>query len=725
MKNKVFVPGFGVGEVEDLVVDPQIGDVGFAVRFEDGRTGDFCAGMVQAVNPSLPPINPFESVDFFGAVNQEIFNPKKQPYFPALGAVELDQPGQPDVFALRLPKIPKKQQLSDLLGVPVEWQSRGRVGFFVEGPAGIESLGYSFGDALTYAVQQDRDYGAFGGRVADLSTSDIQRLTEESELKKWGVINPSSSAPVVNQALVAPRPGRVRRPPPGDRFPPLDGRSGMVVQSILFPIEDWTSSEAQAWLSSHGFISGDPEYGATVIRFRQLDPEIITPGSFSTVQFGRSGIQAVVGIERGGLPSDWRPNPTGLDEQGQQVFYVRQAGPSGQMMLSASVGQDIRYHFPGDPESPDPSRGGFFSSAGVYLGKSFDSAYLKLFGTPTGDIEQKIFSGAVGAASSAVLAGGDTVLMRVQASPDYSSFLQSLSDKEKERLSKDAISLGFVGGLSDLYEHLIFVLGKWGRVVNPDPRFPNPPQFIEVSGKVKPFSFSIDTESGQVLGSEGLPGLSGLVVGPSLSDQYATAQDIATLEQADFSNIDQAWAQFEASALQSAREVPGASSLVSERDRTGQLFEGVSQFYERPYPLETLEDTVKYILRKERIKRWDDFPLSLLHQMGAPGLWDFLILPEGRTAQARIAVGMSPADLEQQQRMLQSMASDRFALLKTATDILGYYARRIEPTQAAGLVGFIRPFLADPADPSYVPPQFSQSDFQEFANLLKGALNVG
>jgi hypothetical protein len=67
----------------------------------------------------------------------------------------------------------------------------------------------------------------------------------------------------------------------------------MQVQSLLFPREDFTTSQARAWARKHGYRAGKVDVTDQYVRLRQASPE--TFRLMRTVPFGESGIKAVVG----------------------------------------------------------------------------------------------------------------------------------------------------------------------------------------------------------------------------------------------------------------------------------------------------------------------------------------------------------------------------------------------------------------------------------------------
>lgn len=80
-------------------------------------------------------------------------------------------------------------------------------------------------------------------------------------------------------------------------------KAGTEAQSILFPKDKFSISEARTWLKSHGKGSGKVDSPARFHRFRQFDPSQCgaTP---KTISFGGSGIKAVVCVKKDVTPGD-------------------------------------------------------------------------------------------------------------------------------------------------------------------------------------------------------------------------------------------------------------------------------------------------------------------------------------------------------------------------------------------------------------------------------------
>lgn len=79
--------------------------------------------------------------------------------------------------------------------------------------------------------------------------------------------------------------GRLRACPAGSR-----------VQTLLFPRDRFTVSEAKAWATRHDWKSGDVDVTSDFIHLRQENPARFR--RIRTVRMGGRGVQARVGWER-------------------------------------------------------------------------------------------------------------------------------------------------------------------------------------------------------------------------------------------------------------------------------------------------------------------------------------------------------------------------------------------------------------------------------------------
>lgn len=96
--------------------------------------------------------------------------------------------------------------------------------------------------------------------------------------------------------------------------------TGMQAQSIIFPIANgWTKRRARAWLLSHGHKAPRCDETADYLRYRQADPDGFKKGSFRTIEFGDSGIKAIVACPIG------RANPRPARRAYQRVKAARDA----------------------------------------------------------------------------------------------------------------------------------------------------------------------------------------------------------------------------------------------------------------------------------------------------------------------------------------------------------------------------------------------------------------
>lgn len=723
---KVDVWGLGPGTIVDYAQDTSTGEIGYAVQLEGGGVELVCAGMVSP-SSSLPlQVNPVDVS------------------IPALGQVELEEAGL-DVVALRGEKIPKYQQLSSLLGVPVRWEAKGRVGFVADTPRGPIPLGYSFEDALESA--------RFEGLI-EISDEEENLLAAQSDLLKWGALpgtiaaqggaaNPlrsSGSYPYLSSSLVsglepvAEKEGvsRVARSERG--FPPQDGREGMVVQSLLFPSDEWTEGRAKKWMKGHDYEGRLADHSATQLRYRQIEPKEIEPGTWATIPFGESGIQAVVGIPRGGVGRgvDWRSqNPWGVTRDGQRVFYAREAGPTTSEAFSRKYGGQITYYFPGEAGSPNLSRGGFYLGE-QYLGESREEVEALLFGLPwrsilTGSVND-LESYSLPYIASLELSNGDTVLQRSDRfGSDTEKFLASLSSSEFEKLDAMATTAGYPGGVEALHFDLQQISSLFSPEIksNTFSRYPNPPIYLEVKGPVQRDRVTIETETGEVLSSS-FEGMAGLVAGPTMTDQYGLMRDLDYLEKPDFSSPEEALRQFFALDQNVAiAEGPGYDTGEALYDAVGTwLYDPnnprLEHLRRRLLPAgKGLAEAIKAIVRRTGINRWSDFPLDRLHEIEGLG---GLLLP-GTTGAAGdipdrdLVVGMAPDEIERSFSAFQAEDSARFALMRASYTILGYLMERgaLEQQEALKIKEWLDRYQQEGRP-------YEKTEFSQFTNLIKGGL---
>ena len=71
---------------------------------------------------------------------------------------------------------------------------------------------------------------------------------------------------------------------------------GTEVQTLIFPKERFTTAKAaKAWARDHGFAYGKVDAKTETFRLRQHPPDSFIRRTFRTIEFGDSGIKAVVG----------------------------------------------------------------------------------------------------------------------------------------------------------------------------------------------------------------------------------------------------------------------------------------------------------------------------------------------------------------------------------------------------------------------------------------------
>lgn len=628
---RVFVEGSGWGKVVDQAYDPNSGRYGVAVKLESGK--------LDLVDPSL--------------VHHRLMNPGPGSRGFAVGEVELSQPGKPNVVAMRFNKVSKSKQLADLLRVPVSWQPKHDQGFVADLPGGPVPLGYSVVEALESA----RSRG-----LLDLDDQEIQDFAELAELKKWGLVDPG---PVVNPAPAAAAPA----PAPAARFAPLGLRPGMQVQSVLVP-SSWSKAQAKQWLEAHGFEALEADPGVTVNRYRQAAPGQFEPGSFSTVPFGQSGVQAVVGVPK-------RVNPWGMDDQGRKVFYVRQAGPSKSKLLSQGSGDQVQYFWPGDPASPDPAKGGFFLGD-QFLGRSYGEAHKILLGLPVREIQQSTITGDLGRVARLQLENGDRLLDRVLNRADLSAFERSLSELDRQVVESEAKRIGY-RSIQDLGSDL----WAWSDQVKSEfARFPNPPLDVQVVGPGGSFPVVVDSRSGEVLQSPSFQGLQGLTVSPFMASEQENKEGLDRFDRSDFSSAQEAWDQFYHRSPSNIRLLESEDYDVFLQDQIGEWLFGPGNW--RAKRIKRVEDAVKAIVNRLGVRRWRDFPIDRLKEI--PGL-EGLILPgsqkeEGGLLDPELELGVTRRDLVEGLGELQAITQDHFGLLRSAFSLFEWYRDRLRPAVA-------------------------------------------
>lgn len=170
-----------------------------------------------------------------------------------------------------------------------------------------------------------------------------------------------------------------------------------------------------------------------------------------------------------------------------------------------------------------------------------------------------------------------------------------------------------------------------GPIAWPQARLFNPPVRMIVEGvRPDPITALIETTTGQVLEAPGFEIMEGATSG---SGAQAVAVEAAERELArikDFKSAKEAWNQFYnfnaalAGELVEARG-PAVGRILEDPDSSGVRFEGITSYYERPRPIRSLEEAVKYIVNKEKIRRWDEFPFWMIREIFDH---DWLTLPD-------------------------------------------------------------------------------------------------
>lgn len=72
-------------------------------------------------------------------------------------------------------------------------------------------------------------------------------------------------------------------------------RKPMDVQTLIFPKDGYTLSEAKAWATEHGHVAKKVDEKEDTYRLRQHEPGLYQPKSFRTITLGKSDVKAVVG----------------------------------------------------------------------------------------------------------------------------------------------------------------------------------------------------------------------------------------------------------------------------------------------------------------------------------------------------------------------------------------------------------------------------------------------
>lgn len=73
-------------------------------------------------------------------------------------------------------------------------------------------------------------------------------------------------------------------------------KTGLTVQSIMFPQGYWSLKQARKWLRDRGHKAGKPDITDNFYRFRQYSSSKFK--DFRTIEFGDSGIKAIIGCPK-------------------------------------------------------------------------------------------------------------------------------------------------------------------------------------------------------------------------------------------------------------------------------------------------------------------------------------------------------------------------------------------------------------------------------------------
>lgn len=418
-------------------------------------------------------------------------------------------------------------------------------------------------------------------------------------------------------------------------------------------------------------------------------------------------------------------NPWGETTEGAKIFWARMAGPSQEERLSDAAGGRVKYYFPGEVGSPDPARGGYWLGD-RYLGKSLGDAYSNLWGVPAKEIEQGMLTSDLGYLGSLSLSGGGNVLSAVlESGGNFDNFYSRLTENEALKLGDAVVSAGYPQGLQALHSQLSDTLKTWEEITY-SPFAYNPPRYLEVVGKTGSIPLYAETRTGEIEGSTGYKGLGGLVIGPDLEYQRALSQDLQALQSRDFATPEQAWDQFYDVNSVIANQMYGTAraidaAILEEHDASGNIFETITEHYERPKKLQSLEETIKYIVRKEKIGSWDQFPARFLRE-SLPAYADWLIFPGG-SAKKEVALQLPEVSLggiqsiERELDRSKSEASTRFRLLRSAYDILLYLDSRglLDRGASTELARYLAQFTDQGSE-------FGFGEFEQFADYIQRSI---
>jgi len=366
-------------------------------------------------------------------------------------------------------------------------------------------------------------------------------------------------------------------------------------------------------------------------------------------------------------------------ETDEGEFLIETDRPTESEVLSYLSGQGVTR-----------TQQGFFSG-GQKMGGTFDRAYMQILREAPDRDFLSWMKGQVGEILAKDLS--DRQLRRLTHELGYQSSAELKEDMER------------------LKDHLEVKLNpRPGLPKNSRPGVarPNPPRMVQIVGvKPKPIEAVIETTTGEVLSSPGFPSYEGMIAGGG-SELIPSVDDFrAEQARADFSGPGEAWSQFLSLNEQIAENLDkttgGEGSFaarISERDPKGVAFEGIKNYYGKKTPITSLKQAVEYIVRKEKVKRWDDFPAWLLKE--EPD-FEFLQVPS-----PTIPIDApSEADLEQ----AFDRYKDKFQNLWIARNLVEYYKKALSENDYEFLLSQWSGLLDAPQVDPYVLDDFKQQIF--------------
>ena len=301
------------------------------------------------------------------------------------------------------------------------------------------------------------------------------------------------------------------------------------------------------------------------------------------------------------------------------------AAPADQLGSAAS--EDIRFFQKGDPDNPTPGKKGFWQLDPFeqmpprFLGTTFIEAYSSLFGGyPEKEIDLALFESIKKIVFFSRSRLGSKMVGAILAGFPYERWLIDLSPRQRHQLLSKSRSLGFIHSPADLYFEVERMLNLNEEMERGSTE--NPPMMVKASLKTGPAKIEVDTWSGQVLFAPGkLAPLESLYSGPGFGLQRAILQDRKLVEKRiDFTTPKEAWSQFRefnTGIQQQLYAIQGEGAVGGElfqEDKKGVFLEHISNYFERPQKLKNIEEAVKFVVRKLKIKKWDDFPIELFKE---------------------------------------------------------------------------------------------------------------